>query len=126
MAYLPEEKKAEFDRAVKRNRWFEAVSYWLYNPSVINQIERLVRTSEVNVEAMTWMGPDAADSIMEDLNEINVPVRDVLSSTPDQFSRQLAYLPDVAYIYDPDPGHVLTFGKKGVVFKNANQIGRGN
>jgi hypothetical protein len=126
MAHLPEESKAAYDRAVRLRRWWEAIACWMYNPSVINQIERLARNAEINIEIITWMGDDAAMAIQEDMEEINIPVRGVFASSPGQFSRDLAFLPDIAYIYDPDPGHVLTYGRKGVIFKNANQIGRGN
>lgn len=127
---LPENKKA-FQKAYGGKRYWEAIWYWDWNPMMLAQIERVVRTMDVNIEVCTWIGHnlehhDFALAIADELDRMNVPVRSVWASDPFQLAKDLAYLPDIAAIYDPDPDHVLTFGRRGVYLTNPSQIGRGN
>lgn len=125
MAYMPSENVDKFLEFKRKNKWWKVIECYQYFPAVIAQIERLNRNTNVNFEVCTWMGDDAAEAIANDLDEMSLPIRSVWSSTPDELGRSLVWLPDIAYIYDPDPDHLLKYGKKGVLFKDANQLGRG-
>jgi hypothetical protein len=125
IAVLPVQKRAEFDKEVSKDRWWKAIRLFEYRTSVINQIERVIRTMNANIEVCTWMGEDAALAIEDELDDLHVPVRSVWASTPFELAKALAYLPDIAAIYDPDPDHVLTYGSRGVLLTEARQIGRG-
>lgn len=124
-----EDTKA-YNLAYKKKRYWEAVRYFIWNPLMLGQIERLVRTADINIEVCTWIGADLeygdfALAIDEELERMNIPVRSVWVCTPEKLAKDLAYLPDIACIYDPDPGHILTFGSRGVLLTNPAQIGRG-
>jgi len=129
IATLPLVNASDFDKAMKRKRYWEAINFWEWNPHVLGQIERVVRTMGVNIEVCTWIKSDEyagfAMAIADELDKINIPVRSVWESSPNELARALAYINDIACIYDPDPAHVLTFGKRGVYLTSPNQIGRG-
>jgi hypothetical protein len=130
IAALPVNRQAEFDKEVSKNKWWKAIRLFEYRTDVLNQIERVIRTMDANIEVCTWMGHDteyhdAALAIEAELDDLHVPVRSVWSSTPYELAKALAYLPDIAAIYDPDVDHVLTYGSRGVLLKEAKQIGRG-
>lgn len=126
LATLPLEREKDFQKSCKRRRLWEAISYWQWNHLMLAQIERIVRNMDVNIEVCTWMTEDMAFAIGEELDKMNIPVRSVWASSPFKLAQDLAYLPDIAAIYDPDPEHVLTYGRRGVYLTNPSQIGRGN
>lgn len=126
MAGLLPENKKPFQKSYGRKRYWEALDYWDWNPMILGQIERLNRNAEINIEVCTWFNDDFAMAISDKLDVMNIPVRGVWASSPFELAKELAYLPDIAAIYDPDPDHVLTFGRRGVYLTNPSQIGRGN
>jgi len=131
LAVLPLEPEKDFQKAYKRKKYWEAIRCWQWNTPVLGQIERIVRTTDLNIEVCTWIGYDLehhdfALAIGEELDKMNIPVRSVWASTPFQLAKDLAYLPDIACIYDPDPDHVLTYGRRGIYLTHPSQIGRGN
>lgn len=130
LASLPLDHVSDYEKSYKRKRYWEAVKYWQWNTQMLGQIERVVRTADINIEVCTWIGYDLeyhdfALAIAEKLDNMNIPVRSVWASSPSDLAKHLAYLPDIACIYDPDPSHVLTFGSRGVYLTSPNQIGRG-
>jgi hypothetical protein len=129
MAFLREDLEPDYRKFLRQKRYFQAAGCWVFREPVLSQIVRLSRTADINVEVCTWTGygieyDEFALGIADELDRLNVPVRSVWSSTPDVLARALSYLPDIAAVYDPDPGHVLRYGKRGVLLANANQIGR--
>lgn len=130
LAHLPIERLKEYQKAYDRKRYWDAIAYWVWNPLMLAQIERVVRTMDINVEVCTWIGSDLeyhdfALAIADELDRINIPIRSVWASEPDELAKALPYLPDIAFVYDPDPKHVLTYGSRGVLLTNPAQIGRG-
>ena len=130
LAVLPADNIPLFEKAMKRKRYFEAITYWDWKAYMLNQIERLIRRTDINIEVCTWIGADLehadfALAIENALDRMNVPVRSVWSSTPDELAKMLPHLPDIACIYDPEPSHILKFGSRGVILTSPSQIGRG-
>lgn len=130
LAYLPVESLKAYQKAYDRKRYWEAVRLWVWNPMMLAQIERVVRTMDINIEVCTWIGSDLehhdfALAIADELDKINIPVRSVWASEPGELAKALPFLPDIAFVYDPDPAHVLTYGSRGIVLKSPSQIGRG-
>lgn len=125
---LPEEKIKDYHKLVARNRWWEAIDLFELSFPYMNKMLDLTWNKGYNLELVTWMSfdtehHDAALRIAERMDVENVPVYSVWASTPDQLARSLPYLPRIARVYDPDPAHVFTYGGKGVVLINPNQLG---
>lgn len=122
VGWIPEDKKKDFARLVSKNRWHDAFESCLrVNETMFRKILDLAWRKNVNIHMVTWMGDEAATEI-ENLMEM-VPVRGCFSSTPEILARMLPYNPDVVAIYDPDPGHVFTYGSTGVLLEKPEQLG---
>lgn len=121
---LPSDKHKDFDKAVKKNRWQDAIELYELNDLILSKILDLHWRKNINVEIVTWLGAGAAYAIQEVLDEEGIPAL-VYSSTPVKLAREMVYRPDIVAVYDPDPGHVFTYPSgKGVIITDANQIGR--
>lgn len=121
---LPKENEKKYHKAVNKKHWTEAVGYYELQELMLRKILDLTWRQNFNVQIVTWMGEEAANAIKQVLDEENIPVRGVFSSTPSRLSRDLAYNPDIMAVYDPDPDHRFTYGSKGVVLLDPFQIGR--
>lgn len=122
---LPDPNDKKYLKAINKKLWAEAIRCWKLDGRVLGLLWHLTANKSLNIEVCTWLGPDMAEAIRDLLDEANVPVRDVWSSTPAKLSRELAYLPDIIKVYDPDPNHVFTYGGKGEYVTTVSQIGRG-
>lgn len=125
---LPEDKLKDYNKAVSRNRWWEAVDLFQLSRPYLSKFLDLVWNKGFNLEICTWMGhgteyDDAALRISERFDFENVPVYSVWSSTPDRLARESSYLPRIARIYDPEIGHAFKYGGKGVYLTDPNQLG---
>lgn len=126
LGMLPAQNQKAYDKAVKRGRWGEAADLFTLDKLMMAQMVRVVRNIGMNLDIVTWLGDNMATEVARRMDDENIPVHDVFASSPDMLARELAYMPDVAWVYDPDPAHVFTFGRKGVLLKEVAQIGRGN
>lgn len=125
VGFLMNEYDKKYLKALKRERWWEAISYWKLNNQMLGRLWYLFAKKSVTLDVCTWMGEGMAEAIADLLNDNNIPVQSVWASTPDRLARELAYIPDISLIYDPDPDHVFTFGGKGRLLTDVNQIGEG-
>lgn len=123
VGYLPPDKVDAFLKHEKKSEWRKAIACFDLNWDILGQVLRITRTKNYNVSVVTWLPQEAADAVEEILIENNIPVRSVLSSSPEALAKMLPYNPDVVTVYDPVPEHVLTFGSKGYVLTRPSQIG---
>lgn len=123
---LKDEDKDKYAKAVYRNRWKAAIDLYYLDELYLHKITDLIWRQGFNIEVCTWLGDDAAPMIGDRLDEENIPVSAVWASTPAKLSRQLAHLPRIMCVYDPDPSHVFTYGSKGVLLTSPHQLGRIN
>lgn len=124
VAYLPGERVQEYEKAVKKNNWHAVVNLFRFNSPVLDRMLYLTWKKNYNISVVTWFPEEMASAIEDKLADLSIPVRSVFSSTPENLARLLPYNPDVVCIYDPVPEHVLTFGSKGFVLTDPNQIGQ--
>lgn len=123
LGWLDAGKVDEYTKHVAEEHWNSAVSCFTFNNDVINRILYLTWKSNYNIHVVTWFPQQAADVIADRLDSLSIPVRSVFSSTPEDMAKMLVYNNDITCIYDPVPQHVLTFGSKGYLVTNANEIG---
>jgi hypothetical protein len=123
---LPGESVKAAEKLARKGKWGEVAGMYVLDKLIMAQMLRVVRNFGMNLDIVTWLGYDMAQEVERRMDEENIPVHGVFTSTPDMLARELAYMPDVAWVYDPDPSHVFTFGRRGVLLKSAAQIGRGN
>lgn len=125
----PDANLKEYEKALRKDDWRAAVRLFELRESVLQRILYLTFAKDFNISVVTWLGfPEeqgniAADEVNKIMEENSIPVRSCFWSTPDRLARMLPYNPDIRCVYDPDPAHILKFGSKGSVLKDANQIG---
>lgn len=121
---VPEEREKDYAKAVARGRWFEAISCFDLSDIMLRKLLDISWRLNLNVNVVTWLGEEAAIAIEFLLERENIPVRGCFASTPLRLARDLPYNPDIVAVYDPDPAHVFTYGSKGILLEDPNQIGR--
>ena len=113
---LPEDAQ-EFYELVEERRFKEAVDLFTIDTSILNKINYLAVRKGINVYLVTWMGQSIAGEIEEFLDELMIPIRGVISTTPNQLGRTTAQDETIIGIFDPDPENMLKYGAKGVILK---------
>lgn len=115
--------KTKCEKELKRQHWEKSFGYWTWNELMLRQILWLFHKKDVRTEVVTFMGEGFADCIKFELDALDIPVHRVWSTTPESLGRQIAYMPDLACVYDPEPSRWLMYGSKGRFIEHANQLG---
>jgi hypothetical protein len=97
-------EQVKFSGFVRTRRWKRAV-----NVLVVNDL----------LEVVTFLHPDAVEPIADWIDREDLPVHRVWNTDPNKLARKIATMPDLAAIFDPDPAHQLTFGRKGRIINPA-------
>lgn len=98
--------------ARKAHQWKRAVRQYEMNELAAKKIWDVTWRKGHSVDVITWLGDDFAEALQVRLDDENLPINRVYAAEPHQLARSLAYAPDIAAIYDPDPRHSFTFGGK--------------
>lgn len=119
---------SDFNRAVSRVGWHEAWFLWDINQDMARKIWDVIKRQDLQVGILSYIGvgEDEARDGLEDMltGYYNLPVSEVQISDPQSFARELSYRPDVAFVYDVDPGNATAYGSKGRWLRNVNDFGR--
>jgi hypothetical protein len=121
---VPDDQRKLYAKLCQKNKWWQAIDCYELNGHMLSKLLDLRWRLDINVNLVTWLGDEAAEAIQERMDDEGIPVGGCFASTPSRLTRELAYAPDIVAVYDPDPDHVFTYGSKGVVLTDANQIGR--
>lgn len=123
LGILEKENKKEFYRAFTRGWWDQAVSCFTFHDLMSAKIWAVHARKGVAIEVVTFIGVEFGDALAQRIDAENLPVRRTWGTTVPQLARKIAYMPDLAAIYDPDPQHQFTWGHKGCVLQAVNQFG---
>jgi hypothetical protein len=96
---------------------------WKLYDLMVRRILWLFFKKNLNIEVVTYLGDDFAEELAEWLDDEMVPVSRVWSTTPDALARNIAYMPDLHTVYDPDPERWLAYGSKGRFISDINMLG---
>jgi hypothetical protein len=123
---LPAASVRAYQKHARRNQWYQAARLFQLDPLMMAQLIKIMRNQDLNVEVVTYIGPQAlADELAVILQEIEmVPVRQVVASTPEVTARRATFSPDIISVYDPEPSRWLTYGGKGIHLTSVHQVGR--
>lgn len=117
--------RPKFDKAVKKKHFDEAVGYWERNEFCCRKILHLYHKRDVNFEVVTFLGEGFAAELTYWIGNLDLPIHRVWSTTPENLARNIAYMPDLACVYDPEPSRFMAYGAKGRYLSDINQIGEG-
>lgn len=99
--------------ARKMHQWSYAVSYWEIHEGIGKAIWDQVWRFHRHIDVVTFLGKGFAEALEARLDDEQLPTGRVLSTTPDRLARQIASMPDVAAVYDPEPTRRFRYGGKG-------------
>ena len=111
------------DKYLAKKNFTRAFGYWDFNEMILRQILWLFHKKDVRTEVVTFIPGDFVDEIKVALDELDIPVHRVWCTTPENLGRQIAYMPDLACVYDPEPQRWLMYGSKGRFLTSATQLG---
>lgn len=89
----------------------------LFEPSAIvrSHLWDLTWRHDVRTDVVTFLRGDVAEHVEKFVDLHNLPVPHVLSTTPEDLSKELSRMPDVLRVFDPDPLRAVTaWGHRGV------------
>ena len=104
---------------VKFKRWNRAVNTFEINEALARRIWDVTWRYDFSVDVITYIHEDFVEALENRLDREDIPVRSVWFTEPHVLARKLAYMPQVACIYDPNPHHQFTYGSKGRILNPA-------
>lgn len=113
MGLLPDERlrlrEAKFR---ERGKWAQAVALYTINEGLARRLWYLVWHHSNEVDLLTYHGREFAQALEKRIEREDLPFRSVWSEKPSVLARNIALLPHVRSIYDPDPNHQFLYGAK--------------
>jgi hypothetical protein len=96
---------------------------WALYDLMVRRILWLFHQKDVRIEIVTYLGDEIAEQLAEWLDDEMVPVSRVWSTSPESLARGIAYMPDLALVYDAEAERWLTYGAKGRYLTDVGQFG---
>lgn len=123
LGILEKENEKEYYKAMKHGWRDEAVACWTFHELMMAKIWDTSARKGHAIEVITFIGEEFATALARRIDIENLPVRRTWYTTPAKLARKIAYMTDLAAVYDPDPAHQFTYGSKGRVLQAVNQFG---
>lgn len=124
LGFCIDDKK--YQKAATRKNWERAAEYWELNELMMRRILWLFYKKDVHTEVVTFLDTPAGgfvDELAGRLDASDLPIHRVWATTPEHLGRQIAYMPDLACVYDPEPERWLMYGSKGRFLTSVAQLG---
>jgi len=116
--------EAKSSKLIAKRRDEKALKeYWVLNEHLCRRILWLFHKKDITFEVVTFLGQQFAVELRYWLDSLDIPVHRVWATTPAALGRNIAYMPDLAFVYDPEPERWLMYGTKGVFLSDVNQVG---
>jgi hypothetical protein len=112
-------EQVKFSGFVRTRRWKRAVNVLVVNDLLAKQMWHVTWHLHHQLEVVTFLHPDAVEPIADWVDREDLPVHRVWNTEPNKLARKIATMPDLAAIFDPDPAHQLTYGRKGRIINPA-------
>lgn len=125
LGVITAEERRKFDKDIQRERWMEATRHWVLHEQMMLKIWDITRRQGMNLDVVTFAGPEEfGEALAYRLQEVeDLPIRQVWATRVEVLARKIAYMQDLAKIYDPDRSRFLTWGGKGYHLTDINQLG---
>ncbi len=117
----------QFEKDLKRKHLDWAASRWVLDPTMMLKIWDVTKRLSFNLDIVTFLADGSeffGEALAIRLQDVyDLPIHGVIATTEDKLSRKIAYMPDLAKIYDPDRLRSLRWGSKGYHLTDLNQLG---
>lgn len=127
LGHISDSQIGEFNRFASDDDWTGAWMNWTINEQMAGTIWRVVRDRMVQVSLVSYIAPDnddAAEGLQTLMDLFHLPISEVICTSPLRMAHDLAYMNDVAFIYDANPESWAMYGRKGRALTNVNDFGR--
>jgi hypothetical protein len=108
---------------MKKGRPDKSLEFWEINDLLSRRLLWLYHYKDVAFEIVTFLGKEFAEELKHWLDTL--PFQRVWSTTPEQLGREVAYMPELFCIYDPEPSRWLMYGSKGRYLDKVVRLGEG-
>lgn len=102
-----------FERYVRMRRYKKALDLYATHTRAVNAMWQAIRAGSYNVAVLTFLPTVVAELLPERLDQDMVPRYELYVTTPLELAQQIAYMPWVAAVVDPDPSRRLLYGSYG-------------
>lgn len=102
-----------FEAMCRAKRWKRAVDLLEVNEPLAKQMWHVTWHLNHQLEVVTWLNEKAVEPVQAWIDFHDLPIHRVWYTEPNKLARKIATMPDLALIFDPDPKHQLTYGRKG-------------
>jgi hypothetical protein len=100
--------------AQRLHRWDKAAEYWDLDEGMISRIWDLYTRYDLRTDVVVTSRPsEFSKALASKLEERDLPVRRVLTSTVGELAHMLPRMPDVYTVLYADPDMLAPFGAKG-------------
>ena len=113
LGILPIEKEKRANVLSRLGQWKRVVDLYVINDMLARHIWDQTRRHSRQVDVVTYKGVQFSEAVSAKLDDEMLPIGRVWHTEPHLLARSIAWRPDIAAIYDPDPQHQLTYGSKG-------------
>lgn len=116
----------EFNLMASEGAWRDAWDLWTINEGMAGKIWHVARNLFIQTTVVTFINDSdvAGLGLQDTLDTHGLPIAEVIATTPKRLARELAYMHDVAAIYDANPETWAMFGRKGRALQNINDYCR--
>lgn len=95
-------------------RWAAAAELWEISEQASILLWDVAWRYNFRFDIVTYKPAGFARALKDRLDEEGLPAAKVWHSSPQLLAKKLAFMPDVAYVYDSDPTRLFTYGGRGV------------
>lgn len=106
--------RAKYSTMVRLHQWKRAVNTFEPNELLSKHLwDMTYGRYSYTLDCVTWLPEEMEEYVHEWLDREGLPFSQYHRYDPTKLARRIATMPDVAFIYDPDPKHRFLFGSKG-------------
>jgi hypothetical protein len=128
LGFINTERMRIFNEYATHGDWFEAWSQFQLDTMMMRKLWDVVQRQHININVVTFIGADEADAAREGLQELmdehHLPVSDVIVTTAERLAREIAFMPDVARIYDGNADTAMMYGRRGTLLRHYDDLGQ--
>lgn len=126
LGHIEEPDVPDFNALASHGKWTQAWDLWHINEGMAGMIWHVTRTQMIQVSVVTYIADskEAGLGLTACLDSHGLPISQVMATTPARIAREIAYMHDVAAIYDANPESWAMYGRRGRALTNVNDFGR--
>lgn len=126
LGFIDGKRMETFDAYASKGDWYEAWCQWEVNRFLARRLWDIQARQGIRISIVTYISDteECARGLEELMDSLNLPTQDVTATDPWRLSREIAYMPDVARIYDANRETAFMYGSKGVYLRDWMDVGR--